>query len=304
MIKQPLELIFDPTENIIVSQTAKKYELSSLGKLAGAAQLPNFYAINPSVGRQRGNEHAAVLRNFLFESDTIPVDVQKSAILQINSAIPLRLVTFSGSKSVHYIVSLAEQSCGAPGVKGLSAYRVLWQALYNEISAVLRPLVGANAATSLLDPATKDVMRFSRTPGAYRNEVKQDLLFSGNLLTQEAITALLAKYKVPEYIKSPVEPEMQNFITVAEFTKLIDSSHQLADLRFKLKRAEFWAASQNCYEKIFKLALWCIDSTGVPKHVLLPYFEAVVFPKLLAAGYPLDKLDKGIYDAYNHKGIS
>ena len=169
---------------------------------------------------------------------------------------------------------------------------------------MLRPLVGANAATSLLDPATKDVMRFSRTPGAYRNGVKQDLLFSGNLLTQEAVTALLQKYKVPEYIKSHIEPEMQNFITVAEFTKLIDKSHQHADLRFKLKRAEFWASSQNCYEKIFKLALWCIDATGVPQHVLLPYFEAVVFPKLIAAGYPVDKLEKPCHDAYNHKGIS
>jgi hypothetical protein len=202
---------------------------------------------------------------------------------------------------------MAESFCGANDAKGAASYRATWQAIHDEIVSILKANLTAYGINEvpeyILDPSTKDPARFSRMPNAYRGLVKQAVLYTGNLISNAELAALCDKHKIVVRMNYAKNANLNSFMTFQEFEKHIKRNLRLGELRFRLHKAELWAASANMYEKVFKLSLWCIDETGVPQDVLLEYMHKYVFPKLVDAGYPQDKLEKGVYHAYNHKGF-
>ena len=82
-----------------------------------------FFAINPvrSIGDNRKGENIAVMRNFLFEFDTIPLDTQKSIFKRHKDIVSM--ATYSGGKSIHIIIQVADYPTDKDG------YRYVWKLL-------------------------------------------------------------------------------------------------------------------------------------------------------------------------------
>jgi hypothetical protein len=122
---------------------------------------------------RRADHNVICFRNFLLELDNIPVDKQveliKSRKLPITSAI------FSGSKSIHFIISLEEP------LNNIDEYR--------HFAARLHALVPE------ADPTTKNPSRLSRLPNVKRTDTNkmQKLLYLGKRIPFATLDALLPK---------------------------------------------------------------------------------------------------------------
>lgn len=118
-----------------------------------------FFTINPLVkGRTRKAANVKKYRNLLFEVDNISVQDQAAKIKA--SGLPYSTATFSGSKSIHWIISLIEP------IEEREEYTAIWKAIH---AALLKWGVEA-------DTATKDPARFSRCPGQIRDNGKEQKL--------------------------------------------------------------------------------------------------------------------------------
>jgi len=82
-----------------------------------------FFAINPvkSIGDNRKGENIAVMRNFLFEFDAIPLETQKAVFKRHKDIVSM--ATYSGGKSIHMIIQVADYPTDKDG------YRYVWKLL-------------------------------------------------------------------------------------------------------------------------------------------------------------------------------
>lgn len=128
-----------------------------------------YFTINAIKPDQyRADAHVEKHRTFLFEWDNEPLEKQKEFLWQF--PMPVAGMVFSGSKSIHYFVTLEEPVTA-------EQYTDIWK----RIAAKLPPGV---------DKSTKNPSRLARTPGAFRhmkggagggsNHVLQTLLHVGN----------------------------------------------------------------------------------------------------------------------------
>ena len=123
------------------------------------SNIPKFFTINPLVkGRTRKAANVKRYRNLLFEIDDITVQEQVEKIKA--SGLPYSTATFSGGKSIHWIVSLSEE------LTDRVEYTALWKACH---AALAKHDVNA-------DSATKDPARLSRCPGQIRDNGKEQKL--------------------------------------------------------------------------------------------------------------------------------
>jgi len=273
-----LNLLFEERE---IVWTGNQYELKSLDS-------SEFFCINPLRNLQsRKNEDVVVYRNFLFEFDNAPLETQVAAIsLLENNNIPIRTAVFSGSKSLHLIVSLADTLT--------MDYKSAWVALTAEILA----LTGLQA-----DEACKNPARLSRLAGHVRESTGklQELVHTGNLITNEKIKQLIKAHDIRSSSTSHL-PDTA-----------IDTDMNLVDFKFRLnlipklksrfQSIDMWAQPENMYGELLRLTLWAIDSTGVPKKTFTAYAEDKLFPALRTVGYPESKLYKPIDNAYDYKKV-
>jgi hypothetical protein len=71
-----------------------------------------FFVINPLLKSEdtnfteRKNERVSVMKNFLFESDTLSLPDQKK-LLKENIDI-ISMATYSGNKSIHFIIQISD----------------------------------------------------------------------------------------------------------------------------------------------------------------------------------------------------
>lgn len=123
------------------------------------SDIPRFFTINPLVkGRTRRAANVKKYRNLLFEIDDITVQEQVEKIKA--SGLPYSTATFSGGKSIHWIVSLETE------LQDRVEYTAVWKACHAALAKH-----GVNA-----DSATKDPARFSRCPGQIRDNGKEQKL--------------------------------------------------------------------------------------------------------------------------------
>jgi hypothetical protein len=157
-------VLFNAGEGVCFSYNVYGTQVTSLPAFEELDEwpLPDFFVINPLV-ESRSDANVAVYRNILIEIDTISVLEQLNFINSIG--MPYSTATFSGGKSIHYIISL-EIPLDAED------YRVLVQRVYKKLN-LLRP--------NTVDPSNKNPSRFSRSPNAIRkgNNKVQELIYVG-----------------------------------------------------------------------------------------------------------------------------
>jgi hypothetical protein len=273
---QQLDHIFPNLQHQV--WTGSKYELAEV-------ENSEFFCINPLHSLEnRKNENVAELRNFLIEFDEASIETQTAAILKLESAgLNIASAVFSGSKSLHLILSMAEPL--------VYEYRQAWQALSSEV----RSICGLEA-----DGACKNEARLSRLAGAIRsdNGVMQDLVHLGGYLTNDKIGECIHRHNIKISIPNSVSVEMNLSLDVNDLASLISKQDKIHN---KINNIHHWAKPQGVYKHLFKLTLDIIDTCGAPKSTLLEYASTEIFPYLKAAGYPEHKLDKAINNAYDWK---
>lgn len=269
--------LFAETDNV---WTGNKYSLLQPAQ-------SEFFCINPLKNLEnRTNDNVITARNFLLEFDGASLEDQEAAIPTIEaSGLKIATATYSGSKSIHIIFSLAESLT--------VDYRAAWLALATEVLEL----------TNLMaDPACKNEARLSRLAGVTRSDTgkMQSLLHTGGYITNAKLNQLIYKHKI-KTSKVLTEATAENpDMDLLDFKFELDKFENKG-LHSKLRGARGWAEPVGMYPVLFKLTHWAIDSTGVPKETFLQYAQEKIFPHLINKGYPADKLDKAIHNAYDYR---
>jgi hypothetical protein len=174
-----LNLLFDEDQQTCFAKDARGWEVS-------AAPKPNdiFFSINalsPIVDCEpteswhrhdlprRSDKNVICHRNFLIELDNMPLNQQIEYVRSTN--LPVSAITFSGSKSYHFIVSLQDPL-------NASEYAKLANGLHRLLPAA--------------EKSTKNPSRLSRLPGVIRPETKllQELVYLGERININSLPAL------------------------------------------------------------------------------------------------------------------
>jgi hypothetical protein len=273
--KSQLDHLFTPDQFVF---TGDEYYLQPVDRSA-------FFCINPvSNLDNRQLDNLSNLQNFLIEFDEAELTDQKAAIPLIEQAgINIATAVYSGSKSVHLIFSMAETL--------QTDYRSAWIALSLEI----KQLTGLKA-----DPQCKNANRLSRLAGYTRPDTGkvQELLHVGGYIKNELLHNLILKHDIKSTVKQSMAP-LNNSLDVSDFETLL--RRQEHGLLNKFLTVDRWASSIGMYDKLFRLTCWAIDATGVPEGVFKEYARRKLYPSLLEAGYPANKLDRPIENAYTYK---
>lgn len=281
-----------------------------------------FFAINPisftnrnirpdgSVGSYRASCNVVNFKNFLFESDALPLELQKELIPVINEHVPLRLVTYSGGKSYHMIVSVADTLFNSKVHDPVTLYKQIWEGICEKLETVCNQYLlykfdyndDGSQDTKIFDRATKDPSRLSRLPMAIRTDKErvQSVVFEGGLVAADELLALSAEVKLKQYDSS--KSTVNNNVDLGTFEKKLKNTSSLQFLRDRLEFPERWTSASNMYTEMFRYTLWCIDATSVPFNVLDAYLTKTVYPTILAKGYPRDPR-AGVLAAYQYKGL-
>lgn len=158
MTKQPwqryLSALFEPTEYVCAGNS--KYDIG-IQEMLNVSSPACFIAINSLAHKtSRKDENVATFRNMLLEFDKGSIEEQYRLIKRLR--IPYTTLTFSGSKSLHAIISLTEPL----GDKKE----------FDEAVGMLH-IIAPEA-----DPKAKNCSRFTRMAGAIRPEsgVLQELI--------------------------------------------------------------------------------------------------------------------------------
>jgi hypothetical protein len=164
------EILFNPGESACYAENMYGTNVYPVEQIPDNTE---FYSLNP-LAEHRMDCNVTAHRNFLIEIDSLPLEEQIPYIKSF--AMPCSMVTFSGSKSYHFVIAL-EQSL--PSRKAYS-YVATW--LHNIIKQA--------------DHSTKNPSRLTRLPGAIRSEkqVEQKLMYLGKRISLEEFASFLNKY--------------------------------------------------------------------------------------------------------------
>jgi hypothetical protein len=310
--KKHLDLLFRPNDRIFLCGSLKEaggYSHPTCAPLSNLQIEPEHlqFCIQPLTYENKNNKGAKSIRasinisnyrNFLFESDIISVEDQLNNLEAIVNVLPIRAVTYSGGKSLHYIISVADELiCGKPGSQAANdLYKAYWKGLANELEATISQLT--NTSSKILDQSTKDPIKLSRLAGAFRNKVEQSLVYTGPLMLSDDIYEYFTKVDRLNYGKiNSTDAQM----SITKFKSELQTPKNIA-LSFKLKYPKHWIASAGMYHELFKLALWAHDSTGVPYKTLEIYMQENIYPEIINCGYPRDP-SIGVFNAYKWKNL-
>lgn len=179
-----LDCLFNYPEGICFSYTPRGTQVYMEEILSDA----QFFSINPlhptedkrptesyhaSNKPRRADHNVTAYRNILIEMDKISLEDQVARIEEIG--LPYSTCTYSGGKSFHYIISLAQD---LPTRKD---YDKLVRRIY------------AAVGNDIVDHANKNPSRFSRLPNAYRpdKDSYQELIAVNERIDNAALEAWL-----------------------------------------------------------------------------------------------------------------
>lgn len=276
-----------------------------------------FFSINPLVPTQfnrnirpdgtrgsiRASANVAVFKNFLLESDTLSLELQRELVPYLAEHIPIRLATFSGSKSIHMIISVADTLFTSSVKDPIQLYKQIWEGLVEKAEALTTEFLRSRtieAPLKIFDRATKDPARLSRLPGAMRGNVEQEVVYQGGLVAADELLALSSEAKLKQY--DGANTNVDASIDVATFERKLRGTSSLSFLRDRLEYPDRWTSNANMYTEMFRYTLWCLDATSVPFNVLDAYLTKRVYPAILSKGYPRDPR-AGVLAAYQFKGL-
>ena len=241
-------VLFNEDEHTCFGMTP--YDNTSYEIKEGLFDRARYFTINPLVkGRTRAGSNVKRHRNFLFEMDdnTIPEQIK----LIKDSKLPFSTLVYSGSKSVHSIVSLA-----------FDIDRIQYDAMWLAINAALKK----NGIVA--DKACKDPARFSRCPNAIRDNGKeQKLLATKSRLTQHEIESWLQNNGIDwnDYLPKQEYNTTENTVSSADDQIKIDWID-----KYYMKDDEYTEGGRHNYQ--IKYA-YCLLRTGMSPNSIDSHFK-------------------------------
>lgn len=270
---------------------------------ASALLQPSAYiCLNPVPGAWYAHD-IVTLRNFLIEFDNSPLDQQHLMVAALEKLIPIRTVTYSGTKSLHAVVSLADDFGVAhrPGAERAAFYSNTAKALQafalNALQGFPQPISG-----NLIDKSTKNANRLTRFAGGtnvpyklgdVRRPAHQPLISVGKLVTVEQLTTLIAPFAVKPLPQRAIEP-----IYAGTLSNTLNNQTHLRPLWRFFNIPENWAGPHGNYPHLFKYTLWAIDATGVQHDEMAAYVLHHTCPFLRSIGYEDSRALAAIKNAF------
>lgn len=188
----PLEKALDEDVQLLSTDFREGKPLEQCLQTCPSADL-QLVALNPIQG-WRDDVSCKSYRNFLVELDYGPLAEQLAYVKRLE--MPYSAVVFSGGKSLHFLVSLAQD---LPDEKS-------WRKVSEWILAIV----------TLADQNTKNPSRSIRIPGAKRDDKKQLLVeFKGPVVNQD-LGVWLSRY--PD--AAPREQERKPLNNLKSFPKM------------------------------------------------------------------------------------
>jgi hypothetical protein len=180
--KQYYDILFDDSDEVCVGSTPYNILLTPIADVKNIGNNNEFIAINPFMpGTTRRDANVIKFRNILLEFDAGTIDEQRAYIEALK--IPYSTITFSGSKSLHVIISLETPAANK------DEYDAIVHRIFTKVPKA--------------DPTTKNCSRFTRAPNARRGDkwTIQHLIYAGNRIKNSAIEAWLGPIKdTPKYV--------------------------------------------------------------------------------------------------------
>lgn len=242
-----------------------KYANATFPISKGYQSSDEFFSINPHQGRStRAIKNVIAFRNFLFEIDEdsqkrpVPLDVQREIIK--SSQLPISACTFSGGKSLHWIVSLMEP------MQDYEEYTAVWKSIFDILNKTATDL----GYELKFDSSVKDASRFSRVPNSLRMNTKKiqelkgvrgriqnDLLFNWMETNGKPWQDYMTSYDVDTINEYNLDS------TVEERVEWI--------LKYNMKNMEYVHGNKNNYQ--FTLAR-LLRATGLTQSEVLSVFNS------------------------------
>jgi hypothetical protein len=272
-----LSLLFDNDDKIFLANvdyagTCDEFVGNVYSATAELLKKPrNFFCINPVKGQRRLKSEVKAYRNFLFESDNNPIEQQFSMLPKLAQLGIIRTATFSGSKSIHYVVSCADDlNLGEAGSDAAEArYKAIWLGL-----AQIFESQGLS-----IDKSNKNPAVLSRIPGAFRDDAEQRLLHTGNLVDAAFLQSVAVELKE--------RPRLIAAECVASYEELERrlAKPQHSRLNMYIKYPAWINESNGNYPMLYRLTLWAADEVGATPETFAPYLEKHLLPHLKAKNY-------------------
>lgn len=189
MIGDFIVTLFEAIEYTCFSDSPKGIKITEI--LHPQTQINSFFSINPLEPKKtRADSAVTKYRNILVEMDKIPLEKQDQHITEIG--MPYSTAVFSGSKSIHYIISLEQE------LPDEQVYRSLVKRVYKAVG------------NDFVDHSCKNPSRFSRLPGHIRLDTgkEQKLLAIKQRVSLETLENWLVDRGVgPEEVWDNLTPE-------------------------------------------------------------------------------------------------
>lgn len=288
-----LELLFDDNHKIYVSNLNSKkgpYQqlIANTPTLIQETLNREIFCINPVQGTRK-KENVSAYVNFMFESDKVSLANQHALLPKLIDLELARTITFSGNKSLHIIVSCADNlNLGKPGSQEAEErYKAIWLGLEKMFNSI---------GFLSIDSSNKNPAGLSRLPGAIRsNGVVQELLHTGKLVDAASLQAIAVQTK-PRTIKlkKHFEGDLQ------AFEKLMELPEHAKFASF-IKNPGWVQSGDGNHPMIFRLVCWAHDEFNLNYDLFVALFAKYIEPVFIARGYYKNWKEKA-YGAYLQKG--
>mgnify|MGYP003638575518 CR=1 FL=1 len=209
------KILFDEGEQTVFGHNIYETKPTVINKISSAEKEKHqFFVINPII-KQKTRSIAGVqhFRNFMFEIDEDHegnvVSIEKQQEMITESQLPWTTCTYSGGKSLHWIVSMA-----CP-VDDAVQYRIWWKMMETILNRTAKKL----GHDLVFDKNVKDPSRFSRQPNSIRdNGKKQDLVSIRSRVTQEEVMRWFSKNEVrfEDHIPKPTKFDLSEVSGTAD----------------------------------------------------------------------------------------
>lgn len=186
-----LSCLFDIEEATCFGRFPKDIHIQKILSNDGFAA---FFSINPmDPTKTRSDSAVTKYRNILVEMDKMPLEQQDQHITEIG--MPYSTAVYSGSKSIHYIISLEEELADE------QIYRSFVKRVYRAVGM------------EYVDQTCKNPSRFSRLPGHIREETEKEqklLVVNKRVPNGELEEWLLSRGIKPEEVWDNLTPEARS----------------------------------------------------------------------------------------------
>jgi len=268
--------------NIVSRSEITNYQLFTVNSIHPSIDFG--YGINPDKYQpnrpRRADINASSLNNFMFEIDCLPLDEQLEFLY--STGIPWTSIVFSGNKSYHAILSLENNIAEPHTEEGVKVYKQVWK----QLAAYMNHLYGSD----IIDPTTLNPAQFTRFPNSVRyiddKHNKQTLEFFGKSCSDEDFRKILKKCPKPKVLRI-------NNIYVPDFANNEEQFWALCSkgLYGWITNPSQWAKSEGNYERLRDIAYWTKREITKDVELLLAIMDRDVFPTLVNAGYPIEKIE-------------